>query len=156
MPDIHIEDFYKDLARILIHLHSYFPRKCQVFVEDISGPDQPDEYGLHSVRHQSCFSAMLWLADEGFIRFDDTIRDEAIDQAVLTQKTFLRLNQLAKPPLENTAKSHADASGLNLRKPAITGEPHTNVSLIRHTLKTGTSTRLARLLEAVIFIDPTN
>lgn len=34
---------------------------------------------------------MLWLAEEGFIRSDDTIRQEAIDQAVLTGRCFADL-----------------------------------------------------------------
>jgi len=32
MADIHIEDFYHDVARILIHLYNRFPRKGAVFV----------------------------------------------------------------------------------------------------------------------------
>ncbi len=92
MADLHIDDFYKDAARILVQLYNAFPRKTTVYVEDISGPDSPDEYGIHSPRHQACFSAMLWLADEGYVRYEDTIRQEALDQAVLTHKAFILLN----------------------------------------------------------------
>jgi hypothetical protein len=194
LADIHIEEFYKDLAKILLHLHNAFPRKSQIFVEDISGIDHPDEYGLHSTRHQSCFSAMLWLADEGFIRFEDTIRQEAIDQAVLTQKAFIRLNRLAclpahpglsqtspssqPSPSSQTSPSSHTSSTLNKSAALsnssarnsgnanqaetsqgenshfgehITGEPLTNVQLIRHTLRAATSTRLAFVLEKILF-----
>lgn len=92
MADLHIDDFYKDASRILVQLYNAFPRKTTVYVEDISGPDSPDEYGIHSPRHQACFSAMLWLADEGYVRYEDTIRQEALDQAVLTHKAFILLN----------------------------------------------------------------
>jgi len=95
MADLHIDDFYKDAARTLVQLYNAFPRKVAVYVEDISGPDTPDEYGIHSPRHQACFSAMLWLAEEGYIRYVDTIRQEAIDQAVLTYKAFVLLNSPA-------------------------------------------------------------
>ena len=77
MSDIHIDDFYKDAARVLLVLYQYFPRPYTVYVADISGPDEPDEYGLHSDRHQACFSAMIY--------------KEAIDQAVLTQKALTLL-----------------------------------------------------------------
>jgi hypothetical protein len=151
VADLHIEEFYQDLAKILLQLHSYFPRKSQVYVEDISGPDYPDEYGLHSARHQSCFSAMLWLAEEGFIRFEDTIRQEAIDQAVLTQKTFIRLNKLSGLPNPAQHSNRHDAEGHSASKALTSSEPLSNIQLIRHTLKTATSTQLANVLEKILF-----
>jgi len=159
VADVHIEEFYKDLAKILLQLHACFPRKTQVFVEDISGPDQPDEYGLHSARHQSCFAAIIWLAEEDFIRYESTIRQEAIDQAVLTLKSFLRLNSLASL---NNREKHTVAfvsSGnhcLAGEKPDHSAliEPITNVQLVRHTVKTASSTQLARVLENILFSCP--
>jgi hypothetical protein len=35
----------------------------------------------------------LWLADEGYIRFDSTIGYDALDQAVLSEKGFLRMSR---------------------------------------------------------------
>lgn len=84
MADIHVEEFYRDVAIALSQLYSAFPRRINLFVEDIAGPDEPDEFGLHSKRHMACFGALLWLAEEGFLRYVDTIRQEALDQAVLT------------------------------------------------------------------------
>ena len=63
MADLHIDDFYRDSAMILLRLYTTFPRKTVLYVDDICGPDAPDEFGLHSERHQSCFSAMTWLAE---------------------------------------------------------------------------------------------
>ncbi|MNG20014.1 hypothetical protein D3C84_1042370 [compost metagenome] len=62
-------------------------------MEDLIGPSEPDEFGLPSKRHESCLGALLWLADEGYLRFDSSIRFEALDQAVLTEKGFLRLSR---------------------------------------------------------------
>lgn len=102
MSDLHIEDFFKDAARIIAALYQVFPRPVGLFAEDISGPDEPDEYGVHSPRHQACFAAMLWLADEGYLRFTDTIRQEGIDQAVLSGRCFARLVRSAPSVTEAT------------------------------------------------------
>lgn len=103
IDDIHIDDFCRDSALILLYLYHHFPRKTELYVEDIIGPDEQDEYGLHSTRHLSCLATMVWLAEEGLIRYGDTIRQEALDQVVLTQATFL---SLAKPydPLRHASK----------------------------------------------------
>lgn len=95
MSDLHIDDFCKDIALVLNQLYLMFPRKSSLFVEDISGPDEPDEYGLHSARHLACLSAMLWLAEEGYIRYEDTIRQEAVDQVVLGGRMFSLLSAVA-------------------------------------------------------------
>ena len=57
--DIHIEEFYSDVGKVLLQLYNCFPRSNSVYVEDIAGQDQPDEFGLHSERHLGCFSAMI-------------------------------------------------------------------------------------------------
>lgn len=138
MADIHIEDFFKDVALIFNQLFSLFPRKAAVFVEDIAGPDAPDEYGLHCPRHEACFGAMLWLADEGYLRFESTIRREAIDQSILTHKAFLMLSAISSNELANTLDS-----------PSFVGLPsdqRTNINMIRLLLKSGTSTQLANAM----------
>lgn len=91
MSDLHIDEFYVDAGRIVTTLYQVFPRPIELFVEDISGPDEPDEYGVHSNRHQACFGAMLWLAEEGYLRYTETVRREAIDQAVLSAACFSEL-----------------------------------------------------------------
>ncbi|GAA3950275.1 hypothetical protein [Allohahella marinimesophila] len=94
MADLHIEEFHKHCIAVLLQLYTVFPRKATVFVEDIIGPEEKDEFGLNSNLHQSCFGAMIWLADEGYLRYESTIRQEAVDQAVLTQHSFARLAKL--------------------------------------------------------------
>lgn len=106
MADIHVEEFYRDVAIALSQLYSAFPRRINLFVEDIAGPDEPDEFGLHSKRHMACFGALLWLAEEGFLRYVDTIRQEALDQAVLTRDAFIRLSSPAPAALAELAGCH--------------------------------------------------
>lgn len=88
MHDLHIIDFCKDTAKTFIMLYKQFPVKTTLFVEDVAGPDVPDEFGLHSPRHNACFSTFIWLAESGYINYSQTIRQEAIEQAVLTHKAF--------------------------------------------------------------------
>lgn len=92
MSDINVDDFCKDAGRALLVLYQAFPRPHTLFVEDLCGPDQVDEFGMHSDRHQACFSALLWLAEEGLLRYADTIRQDAVDQAVLTGRAFTLLS----------------------------------------------------------------
>lgn len=68
MSDINVDDFCKDAARALLFLYRAFPRPHTLFVEDLCGPDRVDEFGMHSDRHLACFSTLLWLADEGYLR----------------------------------------------------------------------------------------
>lgn len=89
--DLQVDDFYRDVAAALLTLYGAFPRKLTLYVDDLIGHEEPDEFGLPSKRHQSCLGALLWLAEEGYLRFDSTIQFQALDQAVLTEKAFLRL-----------------------------------------------------------------
>jgi len=91
--DLQIDDFYKDAASGLLMLYQAFPRKVALYMEDLIGREEPDEFGLPSTRHQSCLGALLWLADEGYVRFESTIGYDALDQAVLTEKGFLRMSR---------------------------------------------------------------
>ena len=142
MADIHIEDFYHDVARILIHLYNRFPRKGAVFVEDIAGEDTPDEFGLHSTRHMACFGAMLWLCDEGLLRYKSVISQDAIDQAVLTGIGFNRLSTMRTdlPVIPEPA-----TSGILAREPAIA------INHIRRTMREGTSTELSETVHRLLF-----
>ena len=91
MLDVHIHDFYKDCASVLLQGFMNFPVAQTLYVEDISGPDEMDEFGLHSRRHQSALGAIIWLRDEGFIRFGVMNRQESVDEFVLTSKAFSRM-----------------------------------------------------------------
>ena len=99
--DLQIDDFYQDASRALLILYRVFPRKAPLYIDELIGYQEPDEYGLPSPRHQSCLGALLWLGDEGYLRHDGLLHHEAIDQAVLSEKGFLRLTtRIADPILE--------------------------------------------------------
>jgi len=91
--DLQIDDFYKDAASGLLALYQVFPRKAALYVEDLIGREEPDEFGLPSKRHQACLGTLLWLAEEGYLRYESTIGYDALDQAVLSEKGFLRLSR---------------------------------------------------------------
>ena len=90
--DLHIEDFHQEVARILVALYNRFPQPGSLFVVDLIGEHEPDAFGVPAPRHMACFSTMLWLAQEGFLRYTDTIRQEAIDQCCLTERAFTLLS----------------------------------------------------------------
>ncbi|RLT98077.1 hypothetical protein [Ketobacter sp.] len=108
MADLNILDFYKDTALILMSLQRVFPRKMELFVEDLIGPDQVDEFGLHTKRHEACFGAMLWLSDEGFLKYGATIRQDGIDQAFLTAKGLIRLTTIVEAPWSGREASNTE------------------------------------------------
>ena len=151
MGDIHITDFHKDAAKALNMLYSGFPRPLTVFVEDIAGPDSPDEFGLHSPRHMACLSTLIWLAAEGYIRYDDTIRQEAVDQATLTHKGFVLLsgfiscrsglanhtthiNRQLEPMLESAAIEGDFAPAIELVRAALKGKSSNAIDAIMQIL----------------------
>ena len=89
--DLHIEDFWKDASIVVCQLYSVFPRPHTLFLDDVVGPDMVDQYGLNSPRYLSCIACLSWLQEEGLIRFDSFINNEAVENAVLTRKTVARL-----------------------------------------------------------------
>ncbi|WP_372987963.1 hypothetical protein [Marinobacter sp.] len=151
MADIHVEEFYKDVAVALVQLYGVFPRRVNLFVEDIAGPDEPDEFGLHSKRHMACFGALLWLEEEGLLRYVDTIRQEALDQAVLTRDAFVRLSAPAPQALADAAGVQA-ADTDNLPR-SVQRDLSTHIHLIRQALKSGNSARISQVVQATFFAD---
>ena len=100
MADIHIDEFYQDCLKVLAQLYNNFPRLTTLYVDDLITSAGTDEYGIPTRRHKACFDTMLWLAAEGYLRFQDTIRHDALDQVVLTEKSFLRLSLPIQSPDE--------------------------------------------------------
>ncbi|WP_020210331.1 hypothetical protein [Gilvimarinus chinensis] len=152
MGDIHISDFHKDTAKALNVLYGCFPRKLTLFVEDIAGPDSPDEFGLHSPRHMACLSALIWLADEGYIRYEDTIRQEAVDQVTLTHKGFTLLSGFisCRSRLANQA-THINAQlDPILDNSDIDGDFAPAIDLVRAALKGGSSNAVDAIMQILL------
>ncbi|GAB3473882.1 hypothetical protein [Azotobacter salinestris] len=142
--DLQIDDFHKNAAAGLLRLYQAFPRKIALYVEDLIGREEPDEFGLPSTRHQSCLGALLWLAEEGYLRFDSTIRHEALDQAVLSEKGFLRLSR----PVAGTAPA-------NPALPASVQRVRTTLAWqLREALAAGDSERLVQLGRLIFGVTP--
>ena len=147
MADLHIEDFYRDVANIFLTLYATFPRKIILYVEDICGPDHPDEFGLHHPRFEAGFSAMVWLAEHGYINFQDTIRQEALDQAVLSQKAFLLLSSRSQ-------LAPAEPDRLKGMPPSVLEQSTTNVSQLRAARSDGSSILLRRCVSYLLSHPP--
>lgn len=146
MADLHIDDFYRDCALTLLRLYATFPRKTVLYVDDVCGPDSPDEFGLHSERHQSCFSSMIWLADAGYLSFTETIREEALDQAVLTQRGFLLLSSRSELELGIPEDEIADDE----LTPSVMERSMTNVMQVRRALREGSSIFIQQVMHYLL------
>ncbi len=105
MNSINIDEFFADAAKILTSLQRSFPTPIILQVDDICGAEDTDEFGMHSARYLACFAAMMWLAEEGYLRFNETVRSEAIDEAVLSARCFVLLTQ----PNDATSAEQAQA-----------------------------------------------
>ncbi len=141
MSDLHIDDFYKDAALILLQLYKNFPRKITLFVEDIAGPDVVDDFGLHSERHLACFSTIRWLADSHYLHFDDTIREEATDQTVLSHKAFTLLASPAQEYIPTELEHLPDSVQQRLS---------TNVAQLRLAIKAGSTSSINQLVQSLL------
>ncbi len=138
MADLNVLDFYKDSALVLMSLHRVFPRKMDLFVEDLIGPDQVDEFGLHTKRHEACLGAMLWLAEEGYLRFVTTIRQEGIDQAVLTSRALVLLNTIHNQPLTEAELSDVPSF-----------EAHERLTMVEHMRRAVKSQSSEQLIQVM-------
>ncbi|MGE0623100.1 MAG: hypothetical protein AB7I04_11360 [Pseudomonadales bacterium] len=137
MTDINVDDFFKDAARALVVLYGVFPRRHTLFVEDIYALEEPDEFGLHSERYQACFGTLVWLGEENYLRFTETIRSEAVDQAILTGRAFTLLSSPAGV-IEEAAS--ADLPEL------VRVEHSTHIHRIKSALKNRSSIELRRAM----------
>lgn len=147
MTDINVDDFFKDAAKALVALYGVFPRRHALFVDDIHAPEEPDEFGLHSERYQACFGALLWLGEEDYLRFEDTIRNEAIDQAVLTGRAFTLLSSPAGPLAGEPSSQQGDHTGL---PELVRIERSTHIYQIKSALKNRSSIELRQAMLALM------
>ena len=157
MADINIENFYKHIARILSILYEAFPSKSPLYVDDVAGVDDPDEYGLHSPDYTAGFFAMLWLADEQYIRYMDTIRQDGVDQAVLTHKAFLKLTQVSDPIYQATVYQTDDSHVVGTTQTEEAGSPPSVIedhmlviNQLRHALRSGDSIAIAKVVRHIL------
>ena len=147
MADLHIDDFYREVAQIFLRLYAIFPRKATLYVEDISGRDEPDEFGLHHPRFEACFSTMVWLAEHGYLNFEDNVRREALDEVVLSQKAFLLLASRSELQLA------APATGQTLPS-SVVEQSKANIVQLRTAMKEGSSILLQQCVTYLLSHPP--
>lgn len=147
MSDIHIDDFYKDAAKILVLLYGHFPRKITLYVDDISGPDVPDEFGLHSPRYQTCFHTMLWLASTDYLNYGQLVYQDALDEACLTHRAFLLLN--SPLPLDDRTNQRQEAQDEDLPSP-LAGLQNSAINRLKQELSSGSSISLAEVMKQLM------
>lgn len=145
MSDIHIEDFYKDVAHVFLILYKHFPRKVILYVEDVCGPDDPDEFGLHSERFLSAFSAMVWLGEQQYLRFDAPIKQEALDQAVLTERGFLLLSSRSELDFGEAVET-ADGE----LPPSVMEDSRSNIAQLRRAVKSKSSIMINQCVQYLL------
>lgn len=145
MTDINVDDFFKDAAKALVALYGVFPRRHGIFVDDVYQQEEPDEFGLHSERYQACFGTLLWLGEEGYLRFQETIQNEAIDQAVLTGRCFTLLSS----PVAQGTSQEAAADDANLPD-LLRLERSTHIHQIKSALKDRSSMELRQAMSALM------
>jgi hypothetical protein len=133
MDELHIDDFYKDCAIILLRLYRSFPRKISIYVGDLCGYEETDDIGLYSDRFQACYAALMWLTEENIIRHSGTIGQEAIELATLTNKGF---NQLSSRPVTPIQEQHSN-------QPTLAVQLH-------YAITKGTTNQLSDLMHQLI------
>jgi len=155
MADINIENFYKHIAKILNILYTGFPSKQPVYVDDVAGIDEPDEYGLHSPRYTAGFYAMIWLAEEGYLRYADTIRQDGIDQACLTHKAFLKLTQAVDPIYIEPLMDDGDSNVVSIAPaedltPSLVEDRKLVINQLRGALRGGSSIAITKVVRHIL------
>ena len=151
MADINIENFYKHIAKILTSLYANFPAKNAIYVDEVAGIDEPDEYGLHSPQYTAGFFSLIWLSDEGYLRYSDEIRQDGIDQAILTHKAFLRLSEISDPIYIDPSPSPEGQNILRLKvledpSPSIKEDQKLVINQLRSALKSGSSIAISKVV----------
>jgi hypothetical protein len=136
-------------------LYSAFPTRSPIYVDDVAGIDEPDEYGLHSPHYTAGFFALIWLADEGFLRYSDTIRQDGIDQAALTNKAFMRLTQPVERIYVEPVYSHDESNVVNIApvenlSPSIIEDQKLVINQLRFALKSEDSIAIAKVVQHIL------
>lgn len=155
MADINIENFYKHIAKTLNILYVGFPTKQAVYVDEVAGIDEPDEYGLHSPHYTAGFFALIWLAEEGYLRYADTIRQDGIDQACLTHKAFLKLSQPADPIYSEPILQGDESNVVSLMpaedlSPSIVEDRRLVINQLRSALRSGSSIAISKVVQHIL------
>jgi hypothetical protein len=90
---------------------------------------------------------MVWLAEHGYLNFQDTIRAEALDQAVLSRRGFLLLTSRSELGLVTPADSASVP-------PSVAEQSLSNISQLRAALREGSSIKLQQCISYLLSQPP--
>ena len=100
---------------------------------------------------------MLWLADEDYIRFQDTIRQDGVDQAVLTHKAFLKLTQVSEPIYRATVYQTDDTNIVSIVQPedvsvspSVIEDQKLVINQLRQALRSGESIAVNKVVNHIL------
>ena len=141
---LHIDDFYRDAALGLVTLYQSFPRPVTLYLDDMVGILPPDEVGLPHPRQQHCLSTLLGLGNEGYIRHLGTIGYDAVDQAELTEKAFVRL----------ASSQHPFATALHASPPSVRRAQGSFAQQLRQHLQARDSEALITVMQHFFTMAP--
>jgi hypothetical protein len=88
---------------------------------------------------------MVWLGEEGFLRYDAPIRQEALDQTVLTEKGFLLLSSRSETPAILDERSDDDDL-----PPSVMAASRTNIAQLRRALDSGSSILISQHIQQLL------
>ena len=81
---------------------------------------------------------MIWLGNEDFLRNGDTIRQDGIYQAILTQKDFLKLTGVAEliytPPYDTNVSTFVSISSAEQISPLVLEDRKLVINQLLNTL----------------------
>ena len=132
--DLQIDDFQGRRRWRPSCFYQAFPRKTALYVEDLIGREAPDEFGLPSKTSPKLSGALLWLAEEGYLRFANTIHYEASTRRCS-----------AKRPSQDLPVSSPAAAALAEAPASVRREQASLANQLRQALAQGDGERLAGL-----------
>ncbi len=159
MADLNSENFYRHISKILIILYANFPSKAAIYVDEVAGIDEPDEYGLHSPTYTAGFYALLWLEEEGYIRYADVIRQDGVDQATLTHKAFVKLTEISGQIVtEEIIETDQTSNIINLLpaedlSPSVLEDRMMVINQLRTALRSGSSIATTKIIRHILGAD---
>ena len=123
----------------------------------MAGIDAPDEYGLHSPTYTAGFYAMVWLGEEDLLRYADTIRQDGIDQAILTYKGFLKLTAVAEhiytAPYVTDESNVVSISPAEQISPSVLEDRKLVINQLRNVLRSRDSIAINKVVSHILTKD---
>ena len=100
---------------------------------------------------------MVWLGEEDFLRYADTIRQDGIDQAILTYKGFLKLTAVAEhiytAPYVTDESNVVSISPAEQISPSVLEDRKLVINQLRNALRSGDSIAINKVVSHILTKD---